>query len=365
MGPEGQCDRMLRTALQRRGDGEGLFLRWRGGRPPQQSHAEHGRTTRGERPGLVEQHGVHGGEPLHGIRAHDEYALTRQTRGRRSDRHRRREGQRTRTGRHQHREHGRQCAGRVEVQPGEAHHEGQHQHPQHEPGRHAFGGDAEPRPFALRTLEQAYEAMQGGLVGAPRRAQRERGTGVGRTAEQGFARRASLRFRLAGDQRFIDQGVARGDDAVHRDHLTARHAQHVSGDDGRERYTRDRARRRIDALHLCRQRAGERFGDACGLMPPAHLDMPTDEQEQDEHRDRVEVDLARPAGRVEGARAEREQQRDRHRDVHAEHATPDVMQTAAQDGRSRIEQDRRGEQQTGPSQVVGDLRVDALEGAGP
>jgi hypothetical protein len=166
-------------------------------------------------------------------------------------------------------------------------------------------------------------------------------------------------------RRLVDQRDALGHGAVHRDRLAARYAQQVPCTDVRERHAADQARRRVDALCAGRQRTGERVRDARGLMAAAHLDMAAEQQQQDEHGDRVVVDLADAAHGVDDAGAVGEQQRERYRDIHAERPAAQVLQSAAQDGSARVGEHGSGYEQTGPAQIVGDPRVDALEGTDP
>ncbi len=111
------------------------------------------------------------------------------------------------------------------------------------------------------------------------------------------------RSRFAGEHRFVDAAFGPfGHDTVGSEYFTGAHEHLV-------------ARLQFDRLHVLDlvvphaprgdgSESGERIGDAAGAMARHHLDVAAEREEEHEHRDGIEIDLAVAGQRVPHARHE-------------------------------------------------------------
>ncbi len=330
---------MLRAALERRGDREDL-----GGAPRRlrldRIDAE---LAGGQRAGLVEDEEVGAAEGLDGVAAGREEPAPRQRPARGGERHRRRQRERAGAGDDEHRDHRRQHPLGVGPGPVEADARREHQDAAHEPLRGAVGDARDLRFRGHRLLDQPQQGRQHRALADRRDSHDERAFDVDRAADDALAGRPRHRHALAGEQRLVERRQAL------LDHAVGRHA--LAGEDPHPVADRelDRGDDRLAAIRASgtgggvlrsqppggrRNAAHHRLLLAHGAFARHQLEDAGTEQEEDEHHDRVEVDLAAVGDRRPHAAeiGERQPEGDRH--VHADAAVGRSFQAPAKNGRA-------------------------------
>ena len=178
-----------------------------------------------QRSGLVEQHGMGARQRLQRSAALDQDAAPRGLRDAGDEGDGRRQDQRTRRRRHQHREAADQVA---RDQPGG---ESQHQRHRQEDQGIAVGQPHERCFGGLRRGHQPHDARIGAFARPRRHRQLEGLADIQRAGQDGGAARLDHRDRLAGQRQFVDRGRGRADDAVDRNDFAGAHQEPVADRD--------------------------------------------------------------------------------------------------------------------------------------
>jgi hypothetical protein len=167
---------------------------------------------------------------------------------------------------------------------------------------------------------------------------------------------------LAGEPRLAHVGRLALERAIGGDRLTRAYQHEVSRRKARDgNGNRVLRARRIQAVGGLRHQPREVLQGIAGAMARTQLQVAPARQQEDEHGDRVEVDLARSRDGGDDARGERgrESQHDRH--VHAEGAHAQVAPRAAEERRRGIGDHGQRQHQARPAHerggIGGDLAV--------
>ncbi len=167
---------------------------------------------------------------------------------------------------------------------------GDDQHRGDEMAGDAVGQPCDLRPRGAAATDQAVDGGHHGLLLGPRDLEFHRLVEVGRPGDHQVARSAAYRAALPGEHRFVelDRAIAQ-QGRVGRHHLAGAQQQPVAGGEFHYRHLRPvtvapGARPSRDDPHQPVHGVG-------GAQPAADLDHPGNQDEGDEHRDRVEVHL--------------------------------------------------------------------------
>ena len=265
------------------------------------------------------------------------------------------QGQGAGAGGHEQGEHDPEGATGVYLPPGETDRGGRHQNEQQEPLRHAVGDFRQAWFFALRPIQQAHDGRQARGIAQRLHFDGQRAFDVQRASGNAVADATWQRQVLAGEQRFVDTGLAGEDAPVGGNQRAGLHQHLLTFAQLAEQ----------DALALAvgvqaqaggRQQLDQlRRSGGCAFSCTA-LQVAPGEQEQREHAHGVEIQFAlagdgRPdAGHVGTADGQR------YRDVHGQMAGTQVAQGTAEELTAAVEDDGRGEKQAGPAQDLVQLR---------
>lgn len=205
------------------------------------------------------------------------------------------------------------------------------------------------RLVRLGAFQQADDGRQAAVVAKGADLDGQRPLDVQGTAGDGVAGLAWMGQVLAGEQRLVDTGLAVEDHSVGRQHGAWRYQYAVADAQFAEQ----------DALALVggvqaqagrRQQVDQLRGGGGGALPRAAFEVAAGEEEQGEHADRVEIQLALAGDRRPDAGDVGAADRQRHRDVHGQVAGAQVAQGATEELAAAVEDDRRGEDQADPAQ---------------
>ena len=195
------------------------------------------------------------------------------------------------------------------------------------------------RLFGCRPLHQANDRRQPGFLTDFLDAHDQRAFGIDRTA--GHAHSGRLRYRPAftGQQRFVGTTDAFDDPAIGRHHLARANQHHVTRTQvGDHALLGAAVDRKIGHdLGKRRQQFGQRLGHAKRFLTCRHFQIATAQQEENEHRDRVEVDLPLLCHRRPTTGQERRPNAERHRHIHADPAQLEIAPGATEKRRRGIE----------------------------
>ena len=194
---------------------------------------EKARAADGERPGLVEQHGVGARQRFERAAALDQDAAPGRLGDAGDEGNRRRQDERAGRGGDEHGEAANEVA---RDQPGD---EGDRKRDGQEHQRIAVGEPHERRLGGLRRRHQAHDARIGAFAGHGRRGHVEGRAGVQRAAEGGRAFGLDHRDRFAGQRQFIDRRGVRRDHAVDRNDFAGPHQEPVADRNVADRHVLD------------------------------------------------------------------------------------------------------------------------------
>ena len=289
-GDDGLCEWVLRGLLGRRDEPEQFVgIDSRGG-----DHLGEGRLTAGDGAGLVEHDGVDLVCGLERLRRADQDAVLGAFARRHHDREGGGETERARTGDDQHCNRGDQCQrerGRgPDDEPGHERRDRDEHHGRHEVRRDLVGEALDRCLRSLRLLDEADDLGEHGVGPDLGGLEPERSGLVDRGADDGVAGVLGDRDRLAGHHRLVQSGASVDDDTVDGHLLTRADQDHVAGDDLVDGYldldagANDGGGACLQADELADRLSGSRLG--------TNFEQPTEEDQRDDHADRLEVDRA-------------------------------------------------------------------------
>ena len=125
-----------------------------------------------------------------------------------------------------------------------------------------------------------------------------------------------------------------------------------------------RVARRLAAFGQHRLQARQGIDDIAGAMPRTHGQMPPEQEEQDKHADRIEIDLVAANEDVDHAGQVDQGDGQRHRRIHRQASRAPLAHGAAKERLCRIQHDRSGDQEADPAEELAHRRIDAVEHAG-
>jgi hypothetical protein len=225
-GDERSCERMCGETLERGGEPQRFISR----QAVEEGDVGELRPAERDRPSLVEQDRARLAQPLDRPRAldHDPGAGRAGEAGHQRDR--RGEDERARGGDD---EDGERTDGIPGDRPGGAGDQGRRRQ---EERRVAVGHAHERRPLALRLLHQPNQRRVSALGGGTQRTHLEGRPGAGGAAPHLAAPMRGHRQRLAGQRRFVDDGLVAQDETVDRDNLARANEHDISRDDVVDRH---------------------------------------------------------------------------------------------------------------------------------
>ena len=312
----------------------------------------------GQGAGLVDEDLLHRSQALDRIKLLQQHtAPCHATRGG-HQRRRRRQGQRAGAADDQHR-HGHPDGARwVDDGPHGRGAGGEQQHrPQEGPGP-AVGQARLRRALRLRAFHHRDDGFQPGVAAHTLGTHQHRCAQVEAAGHHGRTGWLVDRRRLARQQGLVGARVALFDHAVGREGRAQRHPQQVAWAqvahaDGLIWTFRAIFAHTPGRLGHTGLRGFQRIG---GTVAGQQFEVARAEQEADEHRQRIEVDLAAEhAARLEGgagAGDESDGHAERHRQVHADAAQAQRLPGATEEGRGRKYQHRQAQQPAGPVQQL-------------
>ena len=294
----------------------------------------------------------------------DDDLPSRQRAGRRRERGGRGQRQRAGTGDDQQCERDRQRAGRIDLPPGDGRRDGQHEQPGDEPAGHPVGDARYTRAPGRRARRGALDRGEARPVARRGDPHDQRAVARDAAGQYALARLAHPGLRLAGQDRLVDGGATVDHDTVAGHRRAGAHQHELPG--GERGGTDDLAvaapGKGGQALGRRRLRAGDRLDRVAGAAARGEFDVARDEQQRDEHRDRIVVDGPLPAERGPRACPEGGREPERHRHVHARPREHEVAPGTAEERRRRIEQCRQRQRQAGPLEQPPMLGFDAVGG---
>ena len=239
------------------------------------------------------------------------------------------------------------------------------QHAREEPAGDAIGKADDRRTPSERVLHERHEPANAGLCARRLDAHADRRSEVHRAGRNSITGLDRDRSGLAGEQGVIDLRQPGDHDASHGHRSARADLDHLPR---AKALDRDLASGTGPAVRVFihKQRAGRRQREenldrVCAPPLLTVLDKPANQQQEDQHAQRVEVDLARPADRVGNppcpARAQR--QRDRHVQVHR--ACAQRGPRRAEEHRARPHQGDYRDAHAGPSEQRGVGRFHHIE----
>ena len=175
---------------------------------------------------------------------------------------------------------------------------------------------------------------------------------------------AALRHRrgLAAEQRFVHAAALGQQHAVGRHDAAFGHAHAVAD---AQLVDADALQRSVVALPIGerRRQPRQRIGEIARAMPRAHFQVAARQQEEHEHRNRIEVHLAAAAQRFDDAGRVHRGDGQCHRHVHADPACRERAPRAREERPRRIENHRRRHQQAEPAQQLARGCIERAGGA--
>jgi hypothetical protein len=267
--------------------------------------------------------------------ARKQHAAREQRAARAREHDRRRQGERARAGDDQHRH---RDPGVAPVEPCRG--GDQHDHPGEMP-RDALRGIDQARLAGCAALGQTRDRRGARIRAGAGYAHGQRLLEVDRAADQLVARALRHRTRLAGEQRLVCSGDAFEHHAVGGNALAGRDANGFSSG---ENFFLLHAQQRIERPGRAALRLGVQVARA--------------EQQEGEHADRVEVDLALPRQRRPGAGGEAEAQAERDRRVEADALRTELAPGAGEERRAGEKQHRKRDEQARPAHQARRLGAD-------
>ena len=315
----------------------------------------------GQGAGLVEHHVSAHGEILERAPIGHQHAMAGQCAAGRGQRSRRGQRKRTRAGHDQHRNRDRQRTARIDPPPGRQNHCREQQQAQHEPAGDPVGQLRHGGLVLCGTFDQPLQRRDRAVGAAAQDAGQHGIAGIDGAAGHFVARPARHRRRFAGQQRLVDRRVAGEQADVDRKAQPVADPDQVPRDQARRgnrlgARLQERLRSRLtgvgqtlDPLGQGRCQAVDRAAGAPARHP---FEVARRQQQENEHRHRVEIHIAALNQRGPQAGCERGADAQRHRHVHAQRPGLQVAPGARKERLSGIEHHRRGEQQAGPAHQV-------------
>ena len=305
----------------------------------------------GQRACLVDEQRVHAGQALNRIQTAQQHAASPHGTGGREQRAGRGQRQRTGAGHDQHRHDDPHRARRVDQAPGRARRSGEQQHGPQERRGPSVGARKQCGALRAGRTHQRHDGLVAGVSTHAVDPHEHRRMKVHAARHHSVASPFRHRLRLACQQRFVGLCRTLDQHAVGSERLANRDAHPVASTQPL----------RADHLHRAIEReAQHRVGQACrrvferllGAVPRAHLQVTPAQQEADEHRQRIEVDLGteQAAGVEGGTAAGDESHRDAqgHRHVHADAPVPQRAPRTGEERCGRKPQHRQAQQPAAP-----------------
>ena len=317
----------------------------------QSLHLDAMQTALGQGAGLVDEQGLHPGQPLDRIQPPQQHAVPPHRPGRRKQCRRCRQRQRARAGDDQHRHHDPDRARGVDHAPHRAGHGSEQQHGPQERSRPAVGAGQHGRALGARGAHQGHDRFVARVGTDALHPHRHRRLQVHAAGGHGVAAGLGHRARLPGQHRLVGECRTLCQRAVGGERFADRRAQQVA----RAKLIRGDCFDAAVGPHAQRGlRQGLRgiFERDLGAVPGLHFEVAPAEQEADEHRQRIEIDLgAERASRVVSRAAagdEGNADADGHRQVHADAPLPQRTPGACEEGRGREPHHRQRQQPAAP-----------------
>ncbi len=211
------------------------------------------------------------------------------------------------------------------------------------------------RTAGRRLLHQGYDLSKTGLGAGAFHPYQHRRIQVVAAGDDGRPYAARQRARFARQQRLIGQCFTLQHRAIGRKRFTGQHPHHVTRLQPAHGHAFEFAITTL-AQHTVGQAVHQRVQRAGRALAQAHFQPAAGEQEEDEHRQRIEVHLlAEGALRVESAgSADREGDghAQRHRQVHADAPLQHFAQRSREKGAAGKQHDRQGQHPGGPAQQL-------------
>ena len=315
----------------------------------------------GERAGLVEQGAVHVSELEQCVAVGHQHLATGELPQRTGQRHRHGQREGAGAGHYQHGDGGVERARGVHRQPAERREHDKDHHATHEAGDLGIAAGNQGTRLA-RPRGQGAEPGHAGLRATVFHAQLRRSGEQDAAGDQSLAAAAALRTRFAGQQGFV--------------HLDFRAFQHAVGGHGAavvdvhavavgQADRGDRFQFAVGAPALGQQRSRVQQGIAARIaaMARAQFQVTRAQQQEHEHADRIEIDLAAPAQRVDHAGDEHQRDGQGHWQVDAQAPAAQLVGGAPEEHMGRIEHQRDRGQQAQPAEQAARAEVDEVDHA--
>ena len=303
----------------------------------------------GEGAGLVEHHVGDANQGFDGLRPREDNASSRKRgRGRRQG-NRRRQPERAGTSHHEYGNRGPEGASGIDYQPDSQRRGGRSEHHPGECMRDAIGGLDQARLARRSALDQAPDRGRLRFQACGGHAHFERLADVDRSPDEPCAHGLFHGLGFAGEERLIGAADPRKDNPIRRNGVAGCDEHMVPGAQfvGRHAHTCIAA--------FCKTQ-GERRHPPCQVVqarrcrpPRRKLHRPRGEQQEDEHGDRIEIDLSATGPGGPGAGRKPGEDPERYRDVNAQASRTQVGARGRKERAAGKEDHREREDKAGPS----------------
>ena len=316
----------------------------------------------GQGAGLVEDETIGPGQRLECIGIDDENTALGQHGDGAGQRRGHRQGKCARTTDHQHGQSSGQGATWIKPGPGQGGDQGRGEHTHDKARRTRIRQPRQCRPFAGGAGDHAHDAGKHGIGTDVTHDHLDRPVNDQAAGNQRLAGFARDRRGFAAEQGFINAASWPQQFAIGGNRRATADADDVAG--LQFMHGNRRVARRLAALGQYRLQARQGIDDIAGAMPRAHGQMPPEQQEQDKHADRIEIDLVAANEDVDHAGQVDQGDGQRHRRIHRQAARAPLAHGTAEERLCRVQHDRSGNEEADPAEELAHRRVDAVEYAG-
>ena len=304
----------------------------------------------GQGTSLVHHHMIDPRQRLDGMPARHQQADTCEGIGRHGQRRRRRQRQRAGATHHQHHHKDLHRPGRITLSPERQRSHRHNQEHRSKPRRHPVRLLHQPWPLRRRALHQAPDARQPGRVPHTLCPQLQHTASIDTAAQHRIACLLRHRQALAGQPGLIHLTAAGADHTVHHNGFAGANQDPVT-------------RLQLAGWHplfhspivgqpagKTRQHPHQRLHPARRALARQHFQITPAQQEENEHRYRVKVDLTVPAQRRPNTGHESHPKPQGHRHIHPQTPQAQIPPGALKEGCGRIQHHRQGQHQARPAQ---------------
>ncbi|KFB68516.1 MAG: hypothetical protein CAPSK01_001912 [Candidatus Accumulibacter vicinus] len=208
------------------------------------------------------------------------------------------------------------------------------------------------------TLHQTDNRRQSGRIADLRHLDQQRALDIDRPSRDRPPRALPYRRALPSQQRLVGTTLAFNDLPVRRNRLARSDQNDIATPQigGHHLFAVTTRRVRRYSRRDRRHQPGQCLGDADRALAGGHFQKSTAQQKEDEHRHRIEIDLATGSQRRPDAGCKGSANPQCHRHIHSRTAQSEIAPGIAKEGRGRIADHRHRQDQTGPAQQLFDRR---------